>query len=135
MLSVHMWWYFRPAYVRHSSVPVPAGSGRYNYYGDLSLIEWGTMKYRESYISKITHTHIRENFLLCCTQNSTFSSKLQDAILRACLFARKWAKVRKCGSIIAHFPIYPNTEKEKWENHFSFSLFPFTQSLLASRVL
>ena len=31
----------------------------------------------------------------------------------ACLVARKWAEVRKWGSIIAYFPIYPNTRKEK----------------------
>jgi len=29
MLSVYTWGYFRPAYVRHSNVSVPAGSGRY----------------------------------------------------------------------------------------------------------
>jgi len=29
MLSVYMWRYFRPAYVRHSNVSVPMGSGRY----------------------------------------------------------------------------------------------------------
>ena len=35
--------------------------------------------------------------------------------MRACLVARKWAaaEVRKWGSIIAHFPIYPNTRKGK----------------------
>ena len=32
---------------------------------------------------------------------------------RACLVARKWAEVRKRESIIAYFPIYPNTGKEK----------------------
>jgi len=31
MLSVHTWWYHRPAYVRRSGVPVPAGSGRHKY--------------------------------------------------------------------------------------------------------
>ena len=31
----------------------------------------------------------------------------------ACLVARKWAEVRKRESIIAHFPIYPNTKKRK----------------------
>ena len=30
-----------------------------------------------------------------------------------CLVARKWTEVRKYGSIIAHFPIYPNTGKKK----------------------
>ena len=27
--SIHTWWYYRPAYVRHSSVSVSLGSGRY----------------------------------------------------------------------------------------------------------
>ena len=30
MLSVYMWGYFRPAYIRRSNVSVPARSGRYN---------------------------------------------------------------------------------------------------------
>ena len=30
MLSVHTWWYHRPAYVRRSSVSVSGGLGRYN---------------------------------------------------------------------------------------------------------
>jgi len=43
------------------------------------------------------------------------------------LVARKWAEVRKWESIIAHFPIYPNTGKRKNEKtFFSFSFFPFT---------
>ena len=38
---------------------------------------------------------------------------LIDLRNKACLVARKWAEVRKWGSIIAHFPIYPNTGKGK----------------------
>jgi len=29
MLSLYMWGYFRPAYIRRSDVSVPVGSGRY----------------------------------------------------------------------------------------------------------
>jgi len=39
--------------------------------------------------------------------------------IRACLVAKKWAKVKKWGSIIAHFPIYPNTGKRKMRKLFS----------------
>ena len=42
-------------------------------------------------------------------------------------------EVRKWGSVITHFLIYPNIEKEKWENLFFFFSFPFytiTSSLL-----
>ena len=35
MLSVYTWGYFWPAYIRHSNVSVPAGSGRYS--SDTSL--------------------------------------------------------------------------------------------------
>ena len=41
------------------------------------------------------------------------SCQSSHTILMACLVARKWAEVRKWGSIIAHFPIYPNTGKGK----------------------
>jgi len=46
----------------------------------------------------------------------------------ACLIVRKWAEVRKWGSTIAHFPIYPDTRKRKWENLFFFYFFPLIQS-------
>jgi len=36
---------------------------------------------------------------------------------------------KEMGSIIAHFPIYPDTGKENEKIPFSFSLFPFTQLL------
>ena len=46
---------------------------------------------------------------------------------RGCFVSRKWVEANKWGSVISHFPIYPNTGKENWENSFSFSLFLLTQ--------
>ena len=44
------------------------------------------------------------------------------------LISRKWAEVRKWGSVISHFPyLFKHRKKNIWENPFFFSLFPFTQ--------
>ena len=48
----------------------------------------------------------------CCTCLMTsFCGK--NLPLRGCLDSRKWAEIRKCRSVIYHFPIYSNTGKGK----------------------
>ena len=52
----------------------------------------------------------------------------------ACLVARKWAEVRKWGSIIAHFPIYPKTRKGNKKTPFPFLFSLLHNHFLTSRV-
>ena len=54
---------------------------------------------------------------------------------RGCLVARKWAEVRKLGSIIAHFLIYPNTGKRKMRKSLLFLFSLLHNHFLTSRVL
>jgi len=39
MLSVYMWGYFRPTYIRHNNISVPAGSRRYNFPADFIVLD------------------------------------------------------------------------------------------------
>ena len=101
--------------------------GRSNLQGSLpilSTIWFWTKVYKESSTRSICS--------YCLWICAVFSSLV---MLWACLVARKWAKVRKWRSMIAHFPIYPNTGKEKWENPFSFLFSLLQNHFLTFRVL